>query len=217
MKSRGIRWMVLSSLLLPLCALSAYANSVDLGTAGSSAVLAGSTVTNTSSSVLSGNLDISPGCALSLFPPGSVSGPINVCNAASGAAQRDLMTGFDEAMGLNPTATPTGTNLGGLVQTPGLYFFAGSAQMTGTTTSNNIPALNSITLNNRVVTGCGTTVVGNGAVTLKNGAVGNCGSNVPEPGTMGLLGTGLAILWGAVRRKIRVLGPWAKIGAYRNV
>jgi hypothetical protein len=55
MKSHSARWLTLLSLLLPGLVLSAYANSVSLGTAGSYAVLAGSTVTNTVPSVLTGN------------------------------------------------------------------------------------------------------------------------------------------------------------------
>jgi hypothetical protein len=254
MKSRGLRWLALSFLQFPLLVLSAYAGSVNLGTAGSYAVLAGSTVTNTGSSVLIGNLGVNPGCALTGFPPGSVSGTINACNAASGQAQRDLVTAYNQAMGLKPTATLTGKDLGGMVLTPGVYFFASSAQLTGTLTLNNlgnpnalfvfqigstlttassssvvfsnsltdpnvfwqvgssatlgtgtsfqgnILALTSITLNNGASIGCGSALAINGAVTLNNNVIGGgCsgGSTVPEPGTMGLLGTGLAILVGA--------------------
>ena len=260
MKSQGVRCLTLSFLLLPLLGLSAYANSVNLGTAGSYAVLAGSTVTNTGSSVLTGNLGVSAGCAVTGFPPGSVSGTVNACNAASGQAQRDLTTAYNQAMGLKPTATLTGKDLGGMVLTPGVYFFASSAQLTGTltldnlgnpnalfvfqigstltTASNssvifsstltdpnvfwqvgssatlgttttfegNILALTSITLNNGASIGCGSALAINGAVTLNNNVIGggcSAGSTVPETGTMGLLGTGLLILAGATRRRMR--------------
>jgi hypothetical protein len=69
MKSRNIRWLALSLLLLPVLVFSAFADSVQLGTAGSYAVLAGSTVTNTGSSVITGNLGVWPGTAVTGFPP----------------------------------------------------------------------------------------------------------------------------------------------------
>jgi hypothetical protein len=140
MKSRGLRLFALSFLPLPLFVLGAFAksdNSVNLGTAGSYAVLAGSTVTNTGSSVLTGDLGVSAGCAVTGFPPGSVSGTINACNGPAAQAQRDLTTAYNVAMGLARTATLTGKDLGGMTLTPVVYFFASSAQLTGTLTLNN--------------------------------------------------------------------------------
>jgi hypothetical protein len=138
MKSRGLRLLALSFLPLPLLVLSAFANSVNLGTAGSYAVLAGSAVTNTGPSVLSGNLGVWPGTAVSGFPPGLVTGgTIHAGDAAAQMAQADLTTAYNAAMGLSPTATLTGTDLGGLVLTPGVYFFASAAQLTGASGDRN--------------------------------------------------------------------------------
>ena len=44
---------------------------VGLATAGTYAVLAGTTVTNTGPSVISGSVGVSPGTAITGFPPGS--------------------------------------------------------------------------------------------------------------------------------------------------
>ena len=54
------------------------------------------------------------------------------------AKQSDLTTAYNTAMGLSPTHALTGQNLGGMTLTPGVYFFANSAQLTGTLTPNNL-------------------------------------------------------------------------------
>ena len=96
MKFYIIRSLALSFLFLPLVVLSGYADSINLGTAGSFGVLAGSTVTNTGSSVINGDLGVSAGCAITGFPPGIVHGATNACNAASAQAQNDLTTAYNE-------------------------------------------------------------------------------------------------------------------------
>ncbi|HEV7145408.1 MAG TPA: ice-binding family protein, partial [Pedococcus sp.] len=50
----------------------AAAAPVGMGTAGSFAVLAGSTITNTGASRISGSAGVSPGTAVTGFPPGLV-------------------------------------------------------------------------------------------------------------------------------------------------
>src|SRR5579864_2263257 len=53
---------------------------VGLGTAGSFGVLAGTTVTNTGASIITGDLGVSPGSAVTGFPPGIVNGTKHVAD-----------------------------------------------------------------------------------------------------------------------------------------
>jgi type VI secretion system secreted protein VgrG len=122
-----------------LCATcaSAAAISVDLGTASAFAVLGGSTVTNTGATVIDGDLGVSPGTAITGFPPGGiVNGTIDAGDAAAMQAQVDLTTAYNFAAGEACGDNLTGQDLGGLTLTPGSYCFSSSAQLTGTLTLN---------------------------------------------------------------------------------
>jgi hypothetical protein len=120
-------------LLIPFLPVSASAATI-LGNAQSFAVLGGSTVTNTGSSIVNGNLGVWPGTAITGFPPGVVNGTIHATDAMAFAAQNDLTTAYNTLAGSGPYTDLSGQNLGGLTLTPGVYFFADSAQLTGTLT-----------------------------------------------------------------------------------
>src|SRR5690242_3592857 len=73
---------------------------VNLGSAGSFAALAGSTVTNTGPSVVNGNVGVSPGSAVTGFPPGAVvGGAIHAADGTAALAQTDLTTAYNDAAG----------------------------------------------------------------------------------------------------------------------
>src|ERR1039457_6611685 len=134
MKMRSISLVVLS-----FWALSAYATAINvsLGTADSFAVLGGSTVTNTNPTNVHGNLGVSPGSAITGFPPGIVSGgTVHAGDAVAAQAQSDLTTAYNFAAGEACGNVLTGQDLGGLNLVPGVYCFASSAQLTGTLTLN---------------------------------------------------------------------------------
>jgi hypothetical protein len=121
--------------LVPSTALAQVAPS--LGTASSFAILGGSTVTNTGSSVVTGNLGVSPGAAVTGFPPGTVvSGTTHSANAVSLQAQSDVTTAYNNLAGQVCTTDLTGQDLGGMVLTHGVYCFSNSAALTGTLTLN---------------------------------------------------------------------------------
>jgi subtilisin family serine protease len=108
-----------------------------LGSAQSFAVLGGSTVTNTGPSVITGNLGVSPGSAVTGFPPGLVvSGTIHSADAATLAAQNAATTAYISLVGQACTQDMTGRDLGGQTLTAGVYCFSSSAQLTGTLTLN---------------------------------------------------------------------------------
>jgi cell division septation protein DedD len=108
---------------------------VGLGTAASFAVLAGTTVTNTGPSTISGNLGVSPGTAVTGFPPGIVSnGTIHSADGVAGGAQSDLTTAYNDAAGRSPTANVPGFIGAGQTLTPGVYKASSSLDVGGSLT-----------------------------------------------------------------------------------
>jgi hypothetical protein len=115
--------------LSPLDALAA--TSPRLGTALNFTVLAGSTVTNTGSSLITGNLGLAPGSSVPGFPPGNVTGAKHVSDAVAIQAKNDLTTAYTDAANAPMTTDMTGLNLGGRNLVAGVYKFSSSAQLTG--------------------------------------------------------------------------------------
>ncbi len=93
---------------------------VNLGTAGTYGVLAGSTVTNTGPTIIKGDLGVSPGTAITGFPPGTFTGVEHAGDAVAAKAKADLLAAYtDAASRLNANALPG--DVSGLTFTPGLY------------------------------------------------------------------------------------------------
>ena len=108
---------------------------VGLGTVASFAVLAGTTVTNTGPSMISGDLGVSPGTAVTGFPPGTVNnGSIHSADTVATQAQADLTTAYNDAAGRSPSAAIS-PGLGGQTLIPGVYS-GGALGLTGTLTLN---------------------------------------------------------------------------------
>src|SRR5438094_58285 len=94
---------------------------VALGAASTFAVLAGSTVTSTGATRVNGDLGLSPGTAVTGFPPGTVNGTIHAGDPAAAQAQLALTTAYNNAAGRTVGAITIAGNLGGRTLTPGLY------------------------------------------------------------------------------------------------
>ncbi|MDP3209571.1 MAG: ice-binding family protein [Rhodoglobus sp.] len=116
----------------PVVASAAIIPTIDLGTATSFAVLAGSTVTNTGASVIQGDVGVSPGLAVVGFPPGNVVPPAAIFSGAPANDPKvDLVTAYNQAQGATASTIPA--ELGGQSLVPGGYFGTahGPLQLTG--------------------------------------------------------------------------------------
>lgn len=101
----------------------------ELGAARTFAVLAGATITNTGSSALQGDLGVSPGTAVTGFPPGTLTGAKHAGDAAAGSAMSDLTRAYNDIAGRSTNPVAVDGNLGGRTLTPGLYKSSSSLEI----------------------------------------------------------------------------------------
>ncbi len=135
------RLTALLAVIIPIAALLAAPGAMaspsaqtapGLGSAASFAVLGGQTVTNTGPTTINGDLGVSPGTAITGFPPGIVTGgATHAADAVALQAQSDVTTAYDALAGQACTGHLTGRDLGGMTLTSGVYCFSSSAQLTG--------------------------------------------------------------------------------------
>jgi hypothetical protein len=100
---------------------------VALGAATTFAVLAASTVTSTGGTTINGDLGLSPGTAVTGFPPGIINGTLHASDLASVLAQVALANAYNDAIsGTSGGVIPVAGNLGGRTLTPGFYLSTSS-------------------------------------------------------------------------------------------
>ena len=132
---RGLGLLILALLAALALASSARAQApVFLGAADDFAVLGASTVTNTGLTEVTGDVGVSPGTAVTGFPPGIVNGTIYSAGAVAAQAQADLTAAYNDAEGRACQVDLTGQDLGGMTLTDGVYCFSSSVGLTGTLT-----------------------------------------------------------------------------------
>lgn len=135
--------VLLPCLTLGVC-LQAAQLPVNLGSASTFTVLGASTVTSTGPSVINGNVGVSPGTAVTGFPPATVvGGVLHVADGPAATAQSDLTAAYIDAAGRTVPAIVAG-NLGGQTLTPGLYKSTSSLGITGVLTLDGQGSSNSV-------------------------------------------------------------------------
>jgi hypothetical protein len=130
--------------LIILCMMSmsdlAWAQSAPpFASAQSFAVLGNTTVTNAGATIIMGDIGVSPGTAVTGFPPGTVTGgAIHAGDANAEAAQADAHTAYSALVAdtcqTNLSGQILGTSPAATTLPPGVYCFNASAQLTGTLT-----------------------------------------------------------------------------------
>lgn len=168
---------------------------VPLGTAATFAVLAGSTVTNTGPTIVSGDLGVWAGTAITGFMgivpggPGTVvNGSIHSADSAAKQAQADLTTAYNDARGRTIPAPITKIGeIGGQTLPPGIYKAppSNSMQITGTLTLDGQNQPNPVFI---FQVGSTLTTASNSVVKLINGA--NACNVIWQLDSSATLGTG---------------------------
>jgi hypothetical protein len=133
---------------------------------GGFSVLAGSAVTNTGSTVVSGDVGVSPGTAVSGFPPGLASGAIHTADGPATQAQTALTAAYVDAAGRSGSTSVAG-DLVGQTLTAGIYKSTSSLAISGDVTLDahgNPDAVFIFQISSTLTTGSGSHVV------LANGA-----------------------------------------------
>jgi hypothetical protein len=148
-------------------------DAIDLGSAAAFAILAGSTVTSTGNSIVTGDLGLSPGAAVSGFPPAVLNGStFTGVASAAGQAKLDLTVAFNDAAGRSTGPISLAGDLSGLTLYPGLYANSTSVMLSaGNVTLNALGDENAVFIfqvGSTLTTGAGTQVVLSGGAKAAN-------------------------------------------------
>jgi hypothetical protein len=133
---------------------------------GAFSVLAGSTVTNTGPTVVSGDVGVCPGTAVTGFPPGTLSGSIHIADGVASLAQAALTAGYLDAAG-RAGGTSVAGDLVGQTLTAGVYTSTSSLANSGNLTldgQGNKNAVFIFQIASTLTTGSGSQII------LTNGA-----------------------------------------------
>jgi hypothetical protein len=135
--ARLVALVAVLSVVVVVLVTGAAQGAVNLGTADPFAVLANTTVTNTGSSTINGDVGLYPGTSVTGFTSVTLNGTLHVTDAVAQQGLIDATTAYGVLRGRTPCTDLTGQVLGQTVGTaatpllPGVYCFSSSAQLTG--------------------------------------------------------------------------------------
>lgn len=121
-----------AGLAVILAGTALAAASVNLGTAKSFAVLAGTTITNTGATTITGDVGVHPGKTATGFTTVTLHGAKHLGDAVALSAKNSLVTAYNDAAGATPV-TNVPTELGGTTLKAGVYA-SDTLGLTGTLT-----------------------------------------------------------------------------------
>ena len=110
---------------------------INLGSAGTFAVMATASISSTGSVVVNGDVGLAPGTSQGI-PPAQVNGTIHVNDPIVAQAQADLLAAYNDAVSRSANAQTLPGNMGGLTFTPGLYVNSTSVLISGSGPGNNV-------------------------------------------------------------------------------
>lgn len=119
--------------LLPLMGPQAAAVATSLTTADSFAILAGSAITNTGTTVITGDVGTYPTATETGFSTVTITGTNHAGDATTQGAKTDLVTAYNALAGQSADHTIS-ADLGGQTLSPGVYNSASTIGLTGTVT-----------------------------------------------------------------------------------
>ncbi|MBC7786700.1 MAG: DUF3494 domain-containing protein [Methylophilaceae bacterium] len=185
MNCKKMNWVL--ALALPLVCMSVQAATISyLGFAQKFGVLAGSTITNTGTTSIHGDIGVSPGTAIADNGTIVLNGTQHLNDGFAQQAQIDALSAYTSLASQPFTTNLSGQDLGAVgTLSPGVYRFDSSAQLTGTLTLDAMNDPNALFI---FQIGSALTSASNSSVSLLNGGP-NTGLYF-QVGSSATLGTG---------------------------